>query len=105
MNGTLIAAIFTVGGFAFFGKNLYNVPFILLGVYLYSVIQKEKFSKNLLIAFFGTALSPLVSQISFGFGDPSLFGIFKGIFPAFCGFDAAFLGRTFCSNSSRLQPL
>src|SRR5690554_2259547 len=25
MNGPLIAAIFTIGGFAFFGKNIYNV--------------------------------------------------------------------------------
>lgn len=78
MNGTLIAAIFTVGGFAFFGKNIYNVISIIIGVYLYSIIQKEKFSKFILIAFFGTALGPLVSQLSFGFGEPTIGHILLG---------------------------
>ncbi len=70
MNGTTMAAVFTVGGFALFGKNIYNVWAIMLGVYLYSKYKGEKFSKFILIAFFGTALGPLVSQISFGLGFP-----------------------------------
>ncbi|MDF2609764.1 MAG: hypothetical protein K0R92_1238 [Lachnospiraceae bacterium] len=78
MTGSLIAAVFTVGGFAFFGKNVYNIISIILGVYLHSRIQKEKFSKYLLIAFFGTSLGPLVSQISFGLDLPPLLGIFSG---------------------------
>ncbi len=72
MNGTLIAAIFTIGGFAFFGKNVYNAFSIILGVYLYSLIEKEKISKFILIAYFGTALGPVVSQLSFGFGETNL---------------------------------
>lgn len=65
MNGSLIAVIFTMGGFALFGKNVYNSFSIVLGVYIHALIQKEKFSKYIIIAFFGTALAPLVSQISF----------------------------------------
>lgn len=76
MNGTLIASLFTLGGFALFGKNLYNAISILLGVYLYSRLVKEKFSKFILIAYFGTALGPVVSQISFGLEATSLKHIF-----------------------------
>ncbi|WP_409227264.1 DUF1576 domain-containing protein [Gudongella sp. SC589] len=75
MNGPLIAAVFTVGGFAFFGKNIYNIQGILLGVYIFSRIQKDHFTKYIIIAYFGTALSPIVSQVSFGMG----FGVFPGI--------------------------
>jgi len=75
MNGPLIAAVFTVGGFAFFGKNIYNILGILLGVYIFSRIQKDHFTKYIIIAYFGTALSPIVSQVSFGMG----FGVFPGI--------------------------
>jgi len=75
MNGPLISAIFTIGGFALFGKNIYNIWAIIAGVYLYSFYQKEKFSKFILIALFGTALGPLVSQISFGFDIPMPYSI------------------------------
>lgn len=51
MNGPIIAAVFTIGGFALFGKNIYNIWAIMLGVYFYGVLQKEKFSKFILMAF------------------------------------------------------
>lgn len=61
-----IAAVFTLGGFALFGKNPYKVAGIILGVFIYSRIKCEKFSKYLLTAYLGTGLGPLISQISFG---------------------------------------
>lgn len=67
MNGTVVAAIFTVAGFALFGKNIYNTISIVLGVFIYSKIKGESFNKFLLIALFGTALGPMISQISFSF--------------------------------------
>jgi len=79
MNGPLIAAIFTVGGFAFFGKNIFNITPILFGTFLYSVVKKESFGKFLLIALFGTALAPFVSQLSFGYELPLLLGLFLGV--------------------------
>ena len=79
VSGPLIAAVFTIGGFAFFGKNLYNIWPIMTGVLLYAKVQKEPFGKFILPAFFGTALGPLVSQISFGFALTQPIGILLGI--------------------------
>lgn len=79
VSGPLIAAVFTIGGFAFFGKNLYNIWPIMTGVLLYAKVQKEPFGKFILPAFFGTALGPLVSQISFGFALTQPTGILLGI--------------------------
>jgi len=88
MNGPIIAAIFTIGGFALFGKNMYNIWAIMAGVYIYAWYQKETFSKFILIAFFGTALGPLVSQVSFGFELPLYFsiplGTITGLLAGFC---------------------
>lgn len=64
-NGATIASLFLIAGFALFGKNLLNVWFIVIGVYLYAKVQKEKFSKYIYIALFGTALAPFVSEIMF----------------------------------------
>jgi len=80
MNGTMIAAIFTVGGFAFFGKNIINIWPIIIGVFIHAKVQKESFGKYILVAFFGTALAPLVSQIIFGIGLEILYGVILGVF-------------------------
>ncbi|MFO7819317.1 MAG: DUF1576 domain-containing protein [Halanaerobacter sp.] len=79
MNGTVIAAIITIGGFSFFGKNLYNIWPIFLGVYLYAKVQGEKYGSFILVALFGTALGPLVSQISFGFEFSITIGVLLGV--------------------------
>lgn len=78
MNGPVMAAAFTVAGFALFGKNIFNVWPIILGVYLRALYQKETFSKFILPALFGTALGPLISQVSFGYGLPLFAAIFTG---------------------------
>lgn len=78
MNGGLIAAIFTVGGFALFGKNIYNVLSIILGVFLYSRKHRQKFAQYITVALFGTALAPVVSQLSFGMGLDLLLGLVLG---------------------------
>lgn len=88
INGPIIAGIFTVGGFALFGKNIYNIWAILFGVFLYSAYKGEKFGSNLIIALFGTALAPLISKISFGFGLDPLVGIILG---NLCGIIAGFI--------------
>lgn len=65
INGTSYAALFIVAGFSMFGKNIVNVWPIVLGVFLYSKVQKEKFSKYIYIAIFGTALAPMFTEILF----------------------------------------
>lgn len=66
VNGLLIAALLTVMGFSFIGKNVINVLPIYLGGYLYSRYQQIPTKNILLIMMFSTALSPLVSEITFG---------------------------------------
>lgn len=87
INGVTIAALITIMGFALFGKNIMNVWFIIIGVYLYSKYKKEKFSKYLIAALFGTALAPVVSEIMFSTNlNYSLsipLGIGSGIFLGF----------------------
>lgn len=99
-SGPLVAAVFTIGGFAFFGKNLYNIWPIMGGVMLYAKYQKEPFGKFILPAFFGTALGPLVSQISFGFSLPPALGIFLGIL---AGISAGFILPPLASHFIRFH--
>ena len=78
LNGPLFASILTVTGFSFFGKNLYNSLSIILGVYLYAVFVNKPFSQYIMIGLFGSALSPVVSYITFGMRFPLLIGILLG---------------------------
>lgn len=78
LNGPLFASILTVTGFSFFGKNLYNSISIILGVYLYAVFVNKPFSQYIIIRLFGSALSPVVSYITFGMRFPLLIGILLG---------------------------
>lgn len=79
ISGSILAGLLTIGGFAFFGKNIYNVWPIILGVYLFTKTQKKPFKDYLVVAMFGTAMAPIVSQVSFGFGLYLPLGIILGI--------------------------
>lgn len=78
-NGYLLSAIFTLMGFAFFGKTPFNILPIFLGVYLYEKFFSHQPLRDLIAPLlFGTTLGPVVSQIAFGFGW-GWGGIFAGI--------------------------
>ncbi len=79
INGPFIAAVFTVIGFAFFGKNIWNIWPIFIGVFLYSAVRHQSFRNYALVAFFATTLGPLVSFISFGAGFEPRAGIALGM--------------------------
>ncbi|MDW7667197.1 MAG: DUF1576 domain-containing protein [Bacillota bacterium] len=79
-HGVTIAGILTISGFAFFGKNLLNVWFVVFGVYLYSKYQKDNFSKYVVVALFGTALAPVATEIMFSTLLPYHISIPLGIF-------------------------
>lgn len=79
VNSMIVAAVFTIVGFSFFGKNLYNSTSIIFGVYLYYKVSKIPFNW-VPIALFGTALGPLVSVVSFGFSLPTITGLLLGNF-------------------------
>jgi hypothetical protein len=65
IGGAAIACLFLVLGFALFGKNILNVWFIVLGVYLYARFKRESFATHINTAFFGAALAPIFSEILF----------------------------------------
>lgn len=77
--GMAIAAIFTMMGFAFMGKNIWSILPIIIGVFIYSKATGREFVTNIYPALFGTALAPLVTQAAFGFGWGILGGIIIGI--------------------------
>lgn len=79
MNGPLTAALYTMCGFSFFGKNLYNSLPILIGVWLYSRWEKKDFANFFIISLFGTSLAPAVSELSFDLDFPVPIGICLGI--------------------------
>ncbi|ELS0478116.1 DUF1576 domain-containing protein [Enterococcus faecalis] len=90
INGPMIAALFTVSGCSFFGKNLYNSIPIIIGGICYAKIVKKPLAQFFVVSLFGSALSPIISYITFdsslslSFSIPIgyLIGIFIGmIFP------------------------
>ncbi|SEK17715.1 Protein of unknown function [Carnobacterium iners] len=88
INGPVIAGILIITGFSFFGKNFYNSLPIILGAFGFAKVTQIPLEKSLLAALFGTALSPLVSELSFGQELPLSIGIFLG---SLSGFIAGFL--------------
>lgn len=78
-NGSTIAALSTITGFAFFGKNILNVWPIFLGVWLYSKYQKEPFLNYVLIALFATTLSPTVTQFKYSSNFSQIGALIIGI--------------------------
>ncbi len=64
-----IVTLGLMSGFAFFGKNIFNMWFILLGTYLFCALRKENMSKYLLQSFWASSLGPLISSTFFYQGD------------------------------------
>ncbi len=79
VNGLIIAAFMTVIGFSFFGKNVFNIIPIYFGGYLYSYNQDLDFKDVIVSVMFATALSPVISEISFSGILPDKFGILAGM--------------------------
>jgi Protein of unknown function (DUF1576). len=65
MNGVAIAGLFTIAGFAVFGKNPVNVLPIWLGISLYSMQHKTPLVTYIAAYLFGTAIGPIASYFWF----------------------------------------
>ncbi|KXG76125.1 hypothetical protein AN619_10820 [Thermotalea metallivorans] len=65
VTGATISTVWIMAGFGLFGKNIFNIWFIMVGVWLYAKFQKDKFIKYVYIGLFGTSLAPMVTQIMF----------------------------------------
>jgi len=64
-DGKIMAALFVTMGFSLFGKNLFNMFPILVGVWLYGKCYGVKFSDLFVKAMFSGTIAPLVSEIAF----------------------------------------
>jgi hypothetical protein len=83
LSGPTIAAVFTMAGFGLFGKNVWSIWPVILGVALFSRVVGRPFKRYILVALFGTALSPLVTQVAYGLGLGIIPGILFGVAAGF----------------------
>lgn len=63
MSGHTVTSAFLMFGFSLFGKNLLNIWSILTGVFLYARYHKTSLKKYIYVGFYGTSLSPLITQV------------------------------------------
>jgi len=63
ITGATITSLFLMLGFSLFGKNIINIWAILLGVFVYAKYHKEHLSKYIYVGFYGTSLSPIITQV------------------------------------------
>jgi len=64
-SGAVIMALWLTAGFAFFGKNVYNMIPLTFGVWLFSKLKKEPFANYTLASLLVATLSPVVTEIRF----------------------------------------
>jgi len=64
-SGAIIMALWLTAGFSFFGKNVFNMIPLTVGVWLYAKYKKEPFSNYTLASLLVATLSPVVSEMSF----------------------------------------
>lgn len=62
-DGHTITSSFLMFGFSLFGKNVVNIWLILLGVFLYAKYHKTSVARYIYIGFYGTSLSPIITQV------------------------------------------
>ncbi len=77
-----ISALLMMYGYSFYGKTVFNILPLMLGVYLYAHVKGEKLSKHSPMAGFASAVGPIVSVIAFHneiLGKGSLIAIMVGI--------------------------
>ncbi|MCS7242772.1 DUF1576 domain-containing protein [Candidatus Caldatribacterium sp.] len=60
ITGNHIAALLTLMGFAFFGKNLFNILPVFLGCFLFARASRKPFQEVLPASLFATSLAPVV---------------------------------------------
>lgn len=90
LQGIQIAAAMVVVGFSFYGKNILNIWFTIIGVLLCTALSKKSLSGGTALAWFSTALAPVFSVLAFGtpilgpgsplaYGVAALVGILAGV--------------------------
>ncbi len=87
VDGHTITSTFLMFGFSLFGKNILNIWTILLGVYIYAHYHKTHMSRYIYVGFYGTSLSPIITQVmqigDLSFATRVFLSIFTGIIIGF----------------------
>ncbi len=83
ISGPVVAALFTMVGFALFGKTILSIWPVIIGVWLYARVRREPFRLYFIPAMFGTALAPIFSQVTFGFGKGYFLGFLAALMAGF----------------------
>ncbi|MDK2966736.1 MULTISPECIES: DUF1576 domain-containing protein [Lacrimispora] len=83
MSGHTITSSFLMFGFSLFGKNILNIWAIMMGICLYSYYHKTSITRYIYVGFYGTCLSPVITQImqigNLPFGLRLVLSFFVGI--------------------------
>lgn len=79
ITGALVAGLFAVIGFSFFGKNIINSIPLMMGVYLYTKFKDLRISNYMHIMCFVTGISPIVSLFYYGLAFNPIIGFILGI--------------------------
>ncbi|MFA9422042.1 MAG: DUF1576 domain-containing protein [Sedimentibacter sp.] len=100
INGPIIAALFTITGFSFFGKNIFNIWPIYLGGILYVKYRKIEYKNILIVMMFSTALAPIVTELSFNLQLPFYIRLLIGII---VGMTCGFIVTPLAANMNKLH--
>lgn len=65
LDGFSIATVFLMAGFALFGKNIFNIWFIIIGVFFYAKVKREHFSNYVHVALLGSSMAPTITEFLF----------------------------------------
>lgn len=95
MDGHTITSSFLMFGFSLFGKNVLNIWLILLGVVLYAKYHKTSISRYIYIGFYGTSLSPIITQVML-IGDMPL--AMRMVLCVFTGITIGFVLPPLCTH-------
>lgn len=79
VDGAAVACLLLVLGTALYGKTLFNIWPVLLGVALYARVRGDRLSDHVSTAFFATALSPIFSVLAFTTRLPMWAGLVLGV--------------------------
>lgn len=95
VDGHTITSSFLMFGFSLFGKNLLNIWTILLGVLLYAKYHKTSVTRYIYIGFYGTSLSPIITQVMLTGQMPVLF---RFVLCVFTGITIGFVLPPLCTH-------
>ncbi|MCL2546589.1 MAG: GNAT family N-acetyltransferase [Oscillospiraceae bacterium] len=92
-NGGTLMGLWLILGFGFFGKNLFNTIPLTLGVFAFAKYKRMPFRDVAVTTMMCASVSPIVSEVAYLAGFPSLMSILAGgAIGVFIGFIFAPLG-------------